>query len=84
MPEVFLSKYSQTAIDHAAHFRRVVNVKAILIAEKWFLKLYTIFLALFTWFLYPTEMIRIGRLLNMALTAVGTVVPSVIHHSLIE
>ena len=24
-PEVFLSKYSQTAILHAAHFRRVVN-----------------------------------------------------------
>ena len=24
-PEVFLPKYSQTAILHAAHFRRVVN-----------------------------------------------------------
>ena len=24
-PEVFLPKYSQTAIRHAAHFRRVVN-----------------------------------------------------------
>ena len=24
--EVFLPKYSQTAIRHAAHFRRVVNV----------------------------------------------------------
>ena len=24
-PEVFLSKYSQTGILHAAHFRRVVN-----------------------------------------------------------
>ena len=26
-PEVFLPKYSQTAILHAAHFRRVVNVR---------------------------------------------------------
>ena len=25
-PEVFLPKYSQTAILHAAHFRSVVNV----------------------------------------------------------
>ena len=27
-PEVFLPKYSQTAILHAAHFRRVVNLES--------------------------------------------------------
>ena len=32
-PEVFLPKYSQTAILHAAHYRRVVNGKICMLAS---------------------------------------------------
>ena len=61
-PEVFLFRYSQTAILHAAHFRRVVKIQLTSTRNFWFVKMLAIcILNLITmiYFLYIHPMLNL-------------------------